>query len=151
MIIEENRTNSDEWLRDGINAMSRARAFIQASTIKKIQYVENDRLPLKFGSETMSILLLKYEKQFLEIDEPWVENLLNKEKSVKGLQGCSYLVILLCFGDTDNVNFNSLMFRKLLNDHIDDIDIYNRTLLIWLCWKNPKLMKHEWARNLIMR
>ena len=45
MIIEENRTNIDEWLRDGVNVKSRARAFLQASTIKKIQYAEQDGPP----------------------------------------------------------------------------------------------------------
>ena len=73
----------------------KAESFLQLSLSQKIAYIERaGPRPLFYGC-SMTMCLIEYRPEFLQIEKEWVEMLLKVEMHIKNKRGENCLMILL--------------------------------------------------------
>ena len=85
------------------------------------------------------------------LDAKWVDALLAAEEDSKDNNGMCNLMYLFKSEKLYNFDFGCWRFQKLLQRQRDWVIIKNRTVLMYLCWHNSQLLKHDWAAELVQR
>ena len=81
----------------------------------------------------MTSLLLQHQLRILEVDEPWIDELMGVESDAKDDDGYCCLHSLLRSEELEDFNFECPRFAKLFQMQMNCIDNYGFTILMNLC------------------
>ena len=95
---------------------------------------------MSYDQLTMSQLLVFYSPRILELQERWVDLLLEAEGALDGKDGMCLISCLFRSRKLQKFNFSCERFKKLLNEQKNRRDASNQTILAELCKYNPSLL-----------
>ena len=97
-----------------MHGSTRAHIFMATNRQDKLDYAEIPGQRPRYDGYAMIHLLLQYTPYFLELDEIWVEKLINAEMHLLGKANSPSLIYLFQSKKLNNFNFKNTHFQKLL-------------------------------------
>ena len=82
-------------------------------------------------------MLLIFQPEYLQLEEQWVDMLLEAEQDKCDNDGLTCLMFLLMSNYLLNFDFSCRRFNKLFNDQMSVKNSRGFTALMALCWINP--------------